>query len=176
MLYFISILAAGEIASEAQAGKRFMEEQFGCKVALRSPPHITLIPPVELTDQEAGRLMQSLDRFSPGIAPFNIDVEDYEHFNRTVIYLRVIPNDLLTVLHSTLHDWLQQEGFTIPRSNLPFVPHITIATRDIPTGRFAEAYKHFSLRHFVGSMIARRLTLLRKEPVQWEILHEIDLS
>ena len=176
MLYFISILAEDEIASEAQAGKRFMEERFGCKVALRSPPHITLIPPMELTDQEAGQLIQLLDRFSPGIAPFNIEVEDYQHFNRTVIYLRVIPSDLLTVLHSKLHDWFQQEGFTIPQSNLPFVPHITIATRDIPPGRFAEAYNHFSSRHYKNSMIARRLTVLRKEPAQWEVIHEINLS
>lgn len=176
MLYFISILASGTIAGEVNTGKQYMLKHFGCKVALKSPPHITLVPPVELSDPEAQRLIGLLDQFRPGIAPFYVGVKDYQHFEQTVIYLHVIPNDLLTTLNRKLQMYLRNAGFSIDSRPLPFVPHITVATRDIPPAQFATAFHHFSRRRYTGSMIARRITLLRLDPGQWQIEKEFNLS
>ncbi len=44
-LYFIGILTPPNIDDTVLEWKKYMQRHFNCKVALRSPAHITLIPP-----------------------------------------------------------------------------------------------------------------------------------
>ena len=44
-MYFIGIAAPAEVNEQVLQWKHYMRDHYGCTVALRSPAHITLIPP-----------------------------------------------------------------------------------------------------------------------------------
>ena len=45
-MYFIALVASDEINQQVLKWKLMMKEKYKCEVALKSPAHITLIPPV----------------------------------------------------------------------------------------------------------------------------------
>jgi 2'-5' RNA ligase len=44
-MYFVAILAPEKINADALKWKLYFREKFGCRAALHSPAHITLVPP-----------------------------------------------------------------------------------------------------------------------------------
>ena len=44
-MYYIAVAAPEEINKQALKWKQYMKDVYGCVVALKSPAHITLIPP-----------------------------------------------------------------------------------------------------------------------------------
>ena len=44
-MYFIAIVLPDELNKKVLKWKNFMHDKFGCKVGLKSPAHITFIPP-----------------------------------------------------------------------------------------------------------------------------------
>ncbi|HEY6506286.1 MAG TPA: hypothetical protein VIZ28_20055, partial [Chitinophagaceae bacterium] len=44
-MYYVALLCSPETDGKVQQFKYWMRERFGCTAALRSPAHITLIPP-----------------------------------------------------------------------------------------------------------------------------------
>lgn len=46
-LYFLAVIPPEPVFSEVMAFKKEMSERFSSSRALKSPPHITLLPPVQ---------------------------------------------------------------------------------------------------------------------------------
>ena len=62
-LYFIAILAPKKIDKEVSEWKQYMKEQYGCKVAQRSPAHITLIPPFNMKEEIENLMASAMNEF-----------------------------------------------------------------------------------------------------------------
>ena len=131
-MYFLAILTPPQVNSKVLEWKYYMREHFGCVVALRSPAHITIIPPFWMNQELESQLIQDVESFSSEKKPIKIELEDFDAFRPKVIFLHVKPNQWLAILRAELEDYLMSKAtYPIKREERPFHPHVTIANRDL---------------------------------------------
>jgi len=170
MLYFIAIVTPETINQQVLEWKRYMLEQFHCKVALKSPAHITLIPPFGMAHTAQPELQELLEPFAAQQQSFIIRLKNFAAFKPKVIYADVLPNPLLSALQTGLEATLLQSGrFPVKKEDRPFHPHITIANRDLEKEDFPAAWQHFQQLAYEASFTANVITLLKHNEHKWEI-------
>lgn len=171
--YFIAVVAPLPVADDILQFKTWMRDHYGCRVALRSPAHITLVAPFTADAGILESLHPLLEAFGEAHAPLEIELDGFARFDKRVIYLEVSPDPMLNNYYTTLH---QQIRASIPQilkeSHKPFHPHVTIANRDIPPGIFSEAYAHFEKISYRSQFRCEQLSLLELHPGKWEVIRE----
>ncbi len=170
-LYFIAILPNAEVSAEITAFKKEAETTFDSKHALRSPPHITIIPPFRAYYNKIEGISNALVNFSKKQTNFDIDLSNFNHFGESVIYIDVVKNQLLQELREQLCS-LMETDFNIANkfSGHPFVPHLTVAFRDLKPQIFPDAWNHFSNISYERNFETCDLTLLINEDKKWQIV------
>ena len=170
MLYFIAIVTPKAINQQVLEWKRYMQEQFHCKVALKSPAHITLIPPFGMAETAQPGMQALLEPFAASQQPFSIRLKNFAAFKPRVIYANVLPNPALSTLQTSIEAALLQSGrFPVKKEDRPFHPHITIANRDLQKEDFPLAWQHFQQITYEGSFTADTISLLKHNEHRWEI-------
>lgn len=168
-MFFIAILASQEIEEQVSQYKHWMKEHYGCKVAMKSPAHITLVAPFSTDPDTIKKVETLLEDFVQELSPFDIAVGGFGAFDKRVIFLEVKENELLNECYKKLnHDMhaLLPELFKLEKR--PFHPHITIANRDIPLSGFKDAFAYFSSIDYKAQFNAHKITLLQLEPGKWK--------
>jgi 2'-5' RNA ligase len=177
MLYFIAIVAPDDINQQVLQWKYYMRDHFQCKVALKSPAHITLIAPFEMPGHLQAELQELLLPFAARQPGFPIQLKNFAAFTPRVIYVDVLPgeplNELRTALETTL---LQSNRFPVKKEERPFHPHVTIANRDLRAKDFPLAWQHFQQINYETSFMANAIALLRYNGQVWEIAHSFPLN
>jgi 2'-5' RNA ligase len=177
MQYFIAIVAPDEINNQVLVYKKYMEQHYGCKVALRSPAHITLIPPFSMKSENEDELGQYLQKFSGTQKNFSIRINNFDHFKPRVIFLHVEPDGPLLQLKENLDVYLLAlKKFPIKKEERPFHPHITIANRDLQKKDFPKAWAHFQTLSFSTDFPAENISLLKHNNTNWEVARSFVLS
>ena len=124
-LYFIALVAPEEIQSSITEIKLDFKNRFSASHALKSPPHITLIPPFRFDKKNENNLIKILDEFSMYEPRFKQKLDDFGSYPPRVIYIKVDKSDSLKNLHSRLHDQMYDKlslsAFT--RGSKFFLPH-----------------------------------------------------
>ena len=103
-MYFIALVLPMNINDEILKWKLFMKDHFNCLVALRSPAHITLVPPFWMNDNLESELEDAIGQFSQHQVPFEINLENFAAFKPRVIYADVVSTPQLQTLHDQLHE------------------------------------------------------------------------
>lgn len=169
-LYFIALLADGEVSKEAMIQKQYMLEQYGCRVALKSPPHITIVPPFNIKEEDEEVLTGCLDKIHLPFDSIEVQTRNYDHFGNRVIFIDIESSTSLGYLVEQVYDHLNACGFPLIKDERPFHPHITIANRDIPKRNFRDIFRQFKEMKLEKLMTISQLTLLKNEPGKWTIL------
>lgn len=170
-LYFVAIVPPDEIRSQIRAYQEMAAQRFDTHSALRSPPHITLIPPFRLADTQLAELSHYLQDFAAVSRPFSIRLSDFAAFPPRVIYVDVLPNAELKSLQQRLEKELQQRfGISAGIRKHPFTPHLTVAFKDLRRSEFPKAWAHFSSLSYQSAFKMDGITLLRHDGRQWQIL------
>ena len=165
--YYIALLAPEEIDKQVLTWKKYMQEKFGCKTALKSPAHITLIPPFIMHEEKEKMLYDELSGFAKR-SPLEVTLKDFASFPPRVIYVDVLPNEALQQCKQELDEFLLPKNqFPVKKENRPFRPHITIANRDIPLNSFPRAWEYFQTQKFEASFTASGLTIMKFEEDRW---------
>lgn len=172
-MYYVAVLCPPVIDDKIRAHKLWMRERFGCTVALKSPAHITLIPPFWLANEKEQLLIETLHSFRPQTQSFNIHLKNFSHFSNKVIFIAVKENHSLGSLRKATEDHLIIPFHdNIKPDDRPFHPHVTIANRDIKPGDFIKAWAHFEKLNFHEAFIASQISLLKLSPGKWNIIAE----
>jgi 2'-5' RNA ligase len=170
-MYFIALVAPKEINEDILKWKQFMKEQFDCVVGLRSPAHITVIPPFWMDEALEKELQTTMSVFSQKQVPFEINIKNFAAFKPQVIYVDVLPNQSLQILHSQLEKFLTAGNlYPIKPEDRPFHPHITIAARDLYKKAFYEAWEIFKEKKYEASWLADSISLLRHNQKNWDVI------
>jgi 2'-5' RNA ligase len=94
-MYYVAIVCPKEIDEKVYQLKEWMRKQFGCMVALKSPGHITLVPPFWMDEAKEDALTATLQQLSAiGTAP--VELNGFSHFSDRVLFIRVSDNEQLT--------------------------------------------------------------------------------
>lgn len=169
-LYYIAIVAPETINRQVLEWKHYMLEHFKCKAALRSPAHITLIPPFNMTQAQEKEVADVLGPFAEHQPSFPVQLKGFGSFAPKVIYVDVQPNIAMEQSRRHLEEVLLEGGrFSVKREERAFHPHVTLANRDLEKKDFPGAWAFFRNRKYEASFRANALSLLRLAKDGWEI-------
>jgi 2'-5' RNA ligase len=150
-----------------------MRDHFGCRVALKSAAHITLIPPFWFDYTSESLLTATLQSFQTDKIPLDIQLYDFFHFSNRVIFITVNENHRLGGLRKETEDhFIQPFPGIIKPDDRAFHPHVTIANRDIKPGDFIRAWEHFSREKLEENFCATTISLLKLSLEKWNVLAE----
>ena len=171
-MYFIAIVAPEEINQQVLKWKNFFKERYECSVALKSPAHITIIPPFWMNEGLENDLINLIREFSITKNKFEITLKDFETFKPKVIFVDVMKSEILNGLYQSFADFINsQNKFPIKKEDRPFHPHVTLATRDLYKKAFQEAWKVFSTKKYEALWIVSGISLLRHNKKNWDVIH-----
>jgi 2'-5' RNA ligase len=172
-MYYVAIVCPADINEKILKFKYWMKEQFGCIVALKSPAHITLIPPFWLEQEKETSLQQTLQSLSINIDEAEINLQGFSHFNKRVLFIHVKENPALEeIKQKTEKHFIQMVGDSIKTDDRNFHPHITIANRDLKPADFLKAWEHFAKKDFKEIFRAGTISLLKLGPDKWNVIGE----
>lgn len=171
MLYFIAIVTPDDINRQVLEWKHYMRDHFNCQVALKSPAHITLVPPFSTKKEQEPELITLLGTIQ--LQPFPVYLKNFDVFRPRVIFVHVEANDSLLQLKKKVEDTLLlTDRFHIKKEDRPFHPHITIANRDLEKADFKAAWQHFETIQYQAVFDATAISLLRHNGSLWEIAYQ----
>ncbi|RYY98284.1 MAG: 2'-5' RNA ligase family protein [Chitinophagaceae bacterium] len=171
-MYFTALVLPAELNEQILPLKRRMQERYGCTVGLKSPAHITLLPPFWMHPTLEQELRADLDSFAATRAPLAVHTRNFSAFRPRTIFIDVLVNEALAALKVANDAWFAarpQYGARIDRR--PFHPHITIATRDLRKAAFFEAWPEFESAAFDATWTARGIGLLHHNGRSWDVVH-----
>jgi 2'-5' RNA ligase len=175
LLYFIAIVAPEAINRQVLEWKHYMLQEFKCKVALKSPAHITLIPPFDMPGAMHNELEEVLLQFAAEQPFFPIQLKNFAAFKPRVLYVHVEPNTHLSDLQARLEAFLLKTDFPVKKEERPFHPHITIANRDLQKNDFPLAWQYFQQVSYEVSFVANAISLLKHNGQLWEVVNSFPL-
>ncbi|HET9746407.1 MAG TPA: 2'-5' RNA ligase family protein [Chitinophagaceae bacterium] len=176
-MYFVALVAPAEINRDVLKWKNFFKEKYQCIVALKSPAHITLIPPFWMKEELEADLIRSIEEFSHSKKPFPVDLKDFGAFKPTVIYVGVVKNEVLNDLSSSFTEFiLSQDKFPVKKEDRPFYPHVTLAARDLYKKAFYEAWEVFAVKKYEAAWFVNGISLLRHNKKNWDVIFTSQLE
>lgn len=169
-MYFAAIVLPEPVRSELLAIKEEFRDRFGCTVALKSPAHITLWPPMNLSAEAVQGMENALDKVSRAQLSFPIQLKNFDAFPPRVIFVAVEKNPLLENVQLRLSDAICEAvpALEQKRDRRPFHPHATVANRDLNKEDFEMAWQDFSRRAYAAQIEAKGITLLRHNGAAWD--------
>ena len=176
-MYFIALVAPPGINQEVLKWKNFFKEKYQCLVALKSPAHITLIPPFWMKEELEHDLIRTIIEFSIAKKPFRIDLKNFAAFKPRVIYVDVVNNETLHNLHASFTDYVLRQGkYPVTKEDRPFHPHVTLAARDLYKKAFYEAWEIFSVKKYEAAWVINGISLLRHNKKNWDVIFTSQLE
>jgi 2'-5' RNA ligase len=176
-LYFIAIVPPPPIAEQVHAFKTELTQRFGTKVALKSPPHITLFAPFWFDESDEHLLAGAMQKAISGFAPFETTLENFSCFPPRVLFVAVNENkDFNRLARSVADAQLQVEGMKQKQADEKFHPHMTIGNRDWSAGDFTKAWEEFRGRKFSAEFTVAEIQLLRLENGKWKTAATVALA
>ncbi|AUT04475.1 2'-5' RNA ligase [Nostoc sp. CENA543] len=173
-LFFVALLPPQEIQDYANDIKQHFADHYASKHAQKSPPHITLQPPFQWRVDQSSLLQAVLSEFSRQQQPFSVTLSGFAAFPPRVIYINVVRSPELLSLQTQLLTQMETQLAIIEKvgKKRPFVPHMTVAFRDLSKQNFHAAWAEFSKRQLHFEFIADKLTLLIHDGQGWHIQSE----
>jgi 2'-5' RNA ligase len=170
-MYFIALVAPEEFNQQVLKWKNFFKERYECPVALKSPAHITIIPPFWMNEDLENDLINSIHEFSITKTKFEIILKNFAAFKPKVIFVDIVKSEILNGLHQSFADFIiSKNKFPIKKEERPFHPHITLATRDLYKKAFQEAWEIFSKKKYEALWTVNGISLLRHNKKNWDVI------
>jgi len=172
--FFVAIVPSEDINKPITEIKQYISQQYNSKAALRSPPHITLVPPFLFKQMRTEELIATIKEAVVNLISFSVDLTGFGSFPPKVIVIQVQPSNTLSqtqrILSGTFKKKLNiNHGNT---NNRVFQPHITVAFRDLRKAQFYPAWEEFSRKEFKQSFTCQSISLLKHNGKIWEVYRE----
>lgn len=176
--YFLAIIPPSPTYEQVDDLKRYCQEKFNTKAALRSPPHITLQMPFWWPAKKEKELIQQLEHFAKHFDPFKVCLDNFGAFPPGVIYINVVKSLALEEFQLAVKRFcnVKLQLFDSLFKDAVYRPHLTIAFRDLKKPMFKAAWDELKDREFKAEFVADRLALLKHNGKNWEVIHEFQME
>ncbi|WP_421773042.1 2'-5' RNA ligase family protein [Gracilimonas sp.] len=170
-LYFIALIPPSPLRDEIQELKLEVKEKFNSSHSLNAPPHITLLSPFRLEDQNEDKLDSLIKQFTRSVNPVEVRLNNFSTFPPRVIFIDVEKSPALMDIQQKLEELARSHAdlFNYNYDERPYHPHLTLAFKDLTKKNFYKAWKEFENRSFEASFNADSVFLLKHNSEQWEI-------
>ena len=172
MMYFVALVLPEDLNQQVLKWKNYMHERYQCKVSLKSPAHITLVPPFWLDESKENVLLSDINKIAIEEKAFTVETKNFSAFKPRTIFIDVVKNEKLVQLKEKTDAFFKNnELYKIKIDNRPFHPHITIATRDLLKKSFYEVWPVFEKERFEKRWEVTGISLLRHNKKNWDVIH-----
>ncbi|MGF1637528.1 MAG: 2'-5' RNA ligase family protein [Cyclobacteriaceae bacterium] len=179
ILYFVAIVPPESIAKDITLLKEEIAERYETTAALKSPPHITLIPPFSFDPIKEPFLEEVLIE-SPKIPTgLHFILQGIGSFGQKVIYIKVSQNKVLTEYQKKMEsNFYEKTNLKASlNKNNGFTPHLTLALRDLKPEAFFEIMNRYKQNDFYYEFEAKSFHLLKHHGSSgWKIFKEFELT
>lgn len=170
-LYYLAAVCSDTVNAEVKKYKDYMQANFGCRAAQKSPAHLTIVPPFKTEERLEKPLKDFVDAFNIGMVPFEIEMKNFGHFDDRVIFVDIVENPKLRTAEQECNkEFLEQFPNMDFKIKPDFNPHVTVATRDIPVGRFDEAWNYFKEQKLDTKFACKGFAVLKLKDGKWDLL------
>ena len=176
--FFVALLPPDKVQAKANKIKGVMRDQYASKAAFRSPPHVTLLAPFEWPISELPLLANALKTFAASQLPIPMTLDGFASFAPHVIYINVVQGDRIMAIQPQLLSHLERTiGLAHKRDqNRSFVPHMTVAFRDLKPNMFRKAWSVFQHQEIHFDFTVGQLTLLIHDGKLWTVKEHYDFA
>jgi 2'-5' RNA ligase len=176
-MYFIALVLPPDLNEMVLHWKNFMHRRYQCKVGLKSPAHITLVPPFWMEEEKEEVLLQDIATIGRNLYPFSMQTKNFSAFKPRTIFIDVEKNEELNRAKEIVDDFFRLNSFyKIKIDTREFHPHITIATRDLFKKSFYEAWPVFEKENFKEEWQVSGLSVLRHNKKNWDVIYTSQFS
>jgi 2'-5' RNA ligase len=177
-LYFFALVPPEDIQTYVTKVKMDFKERFESVHALKSPAHITLIPPFRYKYSAESQLIKTLDIFSSQELKFKQKLQDFGFFPPRVIFIKVDKSEnLRNMFHRfKMHMDSKLNLSSLTRGPVRFSPHMTVAFRDLTKENFNKAKPLYEEKQISFEFIVCGISLLKHNGKRWEIIHSSDFK
>ena len=165
-LFFIGLVLPDPPAGAIERLKHSISDRYHNRHGLLTPPHITLAPPFRMEAVESSALKKAMAAAAAPFHPFRLVVEDSGTFGTRVLYLGVQQDAVLTKLHEIFSALV---GGNQDKERL-FVPHVTLAHKDIRPDDLQRAREEIRLQPFRAEVMIDAVSLLEHSGGRWNIV------
>jgi 2'-5' RNA ligase len=170
VMFYFALLCPEPVDQRVNVLKQWVRDHHGAKVALKSPAHITLLPPFWWPAKETDSLASFASNFQHTPDALHIQLKGFGHFGKRVIYAKVVDNITLTVLHESFSRYMKPLlEKLVKEESRPFSPHVTIASRDLSPSAFVETWAVLSKQDFDADMTISEISLMVLRDGKWEV-------
>ena len=171
-MYFLAIVLPKDLNEKVLKYKHIMQQKYNCRVGLKSPAHITLVPPFWMEQNKEQHLLRDIDLISSRYSPFIIVTDNFSAFKLKTIFIALAPNKHLDEVKAATDNFFMNNLFySIKTDTRSFHPHITIATRDLFKKDFFEIWPWFESQKFFEEWKAEGIAVLRHNKKNWDVIH-----
>ena len=170
-MYFIAVVLPEELDKKILSYKHWMAEKYGCRVALKSPAHITIVAPFWKEPEKEEQLKNDINSIVSRLEKFQLKTANFSAFKPRTLFIAVEENEHLKLLKKSADIFFRTTDYKIKTENRPFHPHITIATRDLHKKAFAEAWPYFEEKIFAEEFEVNGLSLLKHNGAKWDVVY-----
>ena len=168
-LKLIALLLPDAISQHVKNEQQFIAKTWGPKHALRTPPHITIIPPLSVTDDEEKSLLKIGEKIRQSTHVFTLHLDQYDTFKPRVVFIHLSDSSELNVLHDL---WRKDLMKIMPHlmdryPERPYHPHITLANRDVTPDQFKKIWAHYAEKTYTASFQINTFWILNHEHHGW---------
>lgn len=170
--YFLAVLPPTQISNEIFSFQKEIETQFGAVHAQKTPPHITIIPPFECDPEKLTEFTSVFSLFlkEKPTVDITIELSNFQRFESRTLFVDVAKNNKFEMLCKELKFLFNQQKIIKQRIEKHyFIPHITIANKDIKKRDFKVAWEDFKGRSYQRSFKLENLVLLELVAGKWEV-------
>jgi 2'-5' RNA ligase len=177
-LYFYALIPPEDIQSYVSGVKMDFKERFESVHALKSPPHITLIPPFRYKSVSEDQLIKTLDNFTFQESKLNLSLKDFGFFPPRVVFIKVDKSEILKSMFYRFKKHMDRKldlsSFT--RGSIKFSPHMTVAHRDLTRENFNKAKPIYEEKQILFEFEVNGISLLKHDGKKWQVIHSGDFK
>ena len=176
--YFVALVPPEPVYAQTWEWKEWFRNQYDTHKALNSPPHITLQMPFHWREDREERLPAVMKPVAEAHQAFALSLPGFAAFPPRVIYLDVAKSEPLFTFQKSLTRQLRRElGIHhATHKNNGFVPHLTVAFRDLKKEAFTQAWQEVQEKTLDYTWQQTNVTLLKHDGQRWQRHIDIDLA
>lgn len=169
-LYYVAVYAPDDVNSRIEEIKYDFCNRFSSCRALRNKAHITLVDPFTIQAEDEDLYISLFKTINP-VEKFSVSLNGYgafPHLRNPVIFIQPEENAALAELyHNTRKKMIWQRK--------AFLPHITVAYRDLSFENFERAWEEYQHKEFKASFEVAELQFLKHDGKQWKKISGVQL-
>jgi len=165
--YFIAITLPEPIHSEVESLKKKIYENYHTRSVLKSPAHITIVPPFFWSNEN--ELIEMVNSFY--FKEFPVHLKNYGAFPPSVVYVDVVEDKNMLELYTSFNQYFYNRYPSLKKRHpYPFHPHVTVGNRDWKKEDFTRCWNEMKDKTYDAGFTFGKLSLLKLTESKWQIL------